>query len=131
MPITFAVDPSKRPSQDDSFSSLIRQGNRAGFSSSIDEYLSTACPDQAKTCGEILQASFGEAVRVHVAGTTELEKMMSIGRGGLVDVASTAYNRHYHLVLRFVESNAIFVALTITSNRPDDIWIAILSQLSF
>jgi len=39
---------------------------------------------------------------------------MKIGGGGLVDVAVEAYSRHHHLVL-----------------RPDDVWIAILSQFSF
>jgi len=44
---------------------------------------------------------------------SELKKMMGIG-GGLVNVCTYAYNQHHHLVL-----------------RPDDVWIAILSQLSF
>lgn len=109
MPVTFAVDPSKKPQRP--LSELLK----SHVKTSVKDYIDKACPNQAVICQEVLQASFGDAVRgKSEQGGGNLEQMTKIRKGGLVDVAVEAYNRHYHLVL-----------------RPDDVWIAILSQLSF
>lgn len=54
---------------------------------------------------------------------------------GLVNTITSAYNRHYHLVLRYDGIRCPFVlckAITCLFDtfRPDDIWIAILAQFS-
>jgi hypothetical protein len=95
MPITFEVDPSKRPQQD--LSSLLE----SRVKSSVEDYIRSACSEQTEICQEVLQASFGDAVRGKET-EKDLEKMLKIKNGGLVDVSVEAYNQHYHLVLRCV-----------------------------
>lgn len=99
MPVTFTVDPSKKPER--SLASALKDEKK----SSVQDYLNRACPNQMKICQEILQSSFGESARggekSRATGAADFEKMMKIRRGGLTDVAVEAYNRHYHLVLRY------------------------------
>ena len=76
-------------------------------------------------CAELLQSSFvGEGVDLSaVFGTAN----------GFVDTVMTAYNRHHHLIFKFVTTLAcvidplIFIDVII---RPDDVWIAILGQFN-
>ena len=74
-------------------------------------------------CAELLQSSFvsKEVDLSTVFGTTN----------GFVDTVTSAYNRHHHLIFKFVDLlhvSLIFIDVVI---RPDDVWIAILGQLSF
>lgn len=65
----------------------------------------TACPKEYNQCSELLGSSFGP----------ELESTtISASSNGFVKSAIEAYNRHYRLRI-----------------RPDDVWFAILTQLSF
>ena len=74
-------------------------------------------------CTELLQSSFvSKGVELStVFGTTN----------GFVDTVTSAYNRHHHLIFKFVNLlhvSLIFIDVII---RPDDVWIAILGQLNF
>ncbi|KAF5371093.1 hypothetical protein D9757_010814 [Collybiopsis confluens] len=74
---------------------------QAGAASPLD-LLRGACPDQYQKSGEILQSSFGNASAIISASN------------GFVDSVVRAYNGHHAL-----------------SIRPDDVWIAILTQFNF
>ena len=93
MPVTFVVNPKKRP--DEQLSTFINSKSKE----SVKEYINSACQDQAKRCKEILQSSFSEK--------SDLKNMSRIGTN-LVNVAIEAYNRHYHLVLRLVHKSSSF-----------------------
>ncbi len=67
------------------------------------ELLKRTCPEESKACREILQSSFGPKIQSSIGAS----------RNGFVKGAIHAYNRHYHLRI-----------------RPEDVWFAILSQLS-
>ncbi|KAI1197244.1 hypothetical protein F5X97DRAFT_183228 [Nemania serpens] len=62
-----------------------------------------SCRDEAKRCKRIIQSSFGD-----LTATT------SSSSNGFVYAATSAYNQHHHLTI-----------------RPEDVWFAILTQLSF
>lgn len=94
MPVTFTVDPSKKA--EESLSSKSEEGSYP----SVKEYIEKSCRDQAQKCQEIFQASFGEAVRGNREGR-RIEDMIPMRRGSLVDVATRAYNKHHHFVLRY------------------------------
>ncbi|KAI1118023.1 hypothetical protein F5Y14DRAFT_400861 [Nemania sp. NC0429] len=64
-----------------------------------------SCRDEAKRCKQIIQSSFGDLTAT--AGITA-------SSNGFLDAAISAYNRHHHLAI-----------------RPEDVWFAILTQLSF
>lgn len=64
----------------------------------------TACSKEYNQCSELLGSSFG----------SELEHTTLSASNGFVDSAIQAYNMHHHLRI-----------------RPDDVWFAVLSQLSF
>ena len=75
-------------------------------------------------CAELLQSSFdSKGVDLStVFGTTN----------GFVNTVVLAYNKHHHLILKSV--NLLHVSLIFFFDviiRPDDVWIAILGQLSF
>ena len=65
-----------------------------------------SCGDQAKNCKQIIQSSFG--------GDWPVPVNTSPSANGFVYAAVSAYCDHYHLTI-----------------RPEDIWFAILTQLSF
>ena len=67
------------------------------------ELLKRTCPEESKACRELLQSSFGP----------KIQSSIDASRNGFVKGAIHAYNRHYHLRI-----------------RPEDVWFAILSQLS-
>ncbi|KAL8927642.1 MAG: hypothetical protein Q9172_001271 [Xanthocarpia lactea] len=67
------------------------------------ELLKRTCPEESKECRELLQSSFGP----------KIQSSIDASRNGFVKGAIHAYNRHYHLRI-----------------RPEDVWFAILSQLS-
>jgi hypothetical protein len=98
MPITFAVDPSKQPSAP--LSKTAQERSKPN----VESFIQSACPNQTKICGEVLQASFAPRSKSgsEMEKDSELKKMMAIGRGGLVNVCAYAYNQHHHLVLRYV-----------------------------
>ncbi|CAM6084378.1 unnamed protein product [Calypogeia fissa] len=110
MPIT--VHPSKSP-----LSSVKRYGEPAEGAKDAKELLQPASGDLSKKCGEIFQSSFASGTFSPSAerfAFTDLSKSkVCFKRNGLVDTAVLAYNNHHHLVL-----------------RPDDVWIAILSQFN-
>ncbi|KAK5745779.1 hypothetical protein LTR17_001281 [Elasticomyces elasticus] len=68
------------------------------------EILRYACPRDQRKCLELLQSSFDGDVPPAFLPTSN----------GFVNAGITAYSRHHHLVI-----------------RPEDIWNAILTQLSF
>ncbi|KDQ09113.1 hypothetical protein BOTBODRAFT_58894 [Botryobasidium botryosum FD-172 SS1] len=67
-------------------------------------FLAAACYEQAKQCGEFLQSSL-EGLDL---------SSLQASKHGFVGAAIHAYNEHHNL-----------------SIRPDDVWIAILSQFNF
>ncbi|KAL8734228.1 MAG: hypothetical protein Q9166_001714 [cf. Caloplaca sp. 2 TL-2023] len=67
------------------------------------ELLKRACEKESKACHELLQSSFD----------TTRSSTVDASSNGFVKGAIKAYNQHYHLRI-----------------RPEDIWFAILSQLS-
>ncbi|KAF2166254.1 hypothetical protein M409DRAFT_66756 [Zasmidium cellare ATCC 36951] len=69
------------------------------------DLFSGSCEQESENCKEIIQSSFTKSVlrKHHVVSSAN----------GFVNAALTAYSSHHHLIL-----------------RPDDIWFAILSQLS-
>ncbi|KAH9918195.1 uncharacterized protein BXZ73DRAFT_105321 [Epithele typhae] len=69
-----------------------------------DSFISKACPTEWLKCGNILQSSLS---------SESLRNLIPRG-SGFVSTVVEAYGQHHHLVL-----------------RPDDVWIAILVQLSF
>lgn len=68
------------------------------------DLLQSACRDEAKKCKRIIRSSF----------VTQGDDHIFPSPNGLVWAAYYAYSRHHHLTL-----------------RPEDVWFAILSQLSF
>ena len=58
-------------------------------------------------------------------------------KNGFVHTIVDAYGKHRHLTLRYILNfmtwlNILFIPLPLVSpGSPDDVWIAILSQLSF
>lgn len=74
--------------------------------SSPEKLLEAACPKQWRRCERIEQSSFTESLVNH--------DHVSASENGFVWAAYHAYSDHHHLVI-----------------RPEDIWFAILTQLSF
>jgi hypothetical protein len=71
---------------------------------SAKQLLEVACHDEWRRCSEVIQSSFDEMPD----GTTYAKP------NGFVHAAIVAYSDHHHLQI-----------------RPEDIWLAILNQLSF
>jgi hypothetical protein len=73
---------------------------------SPEKLLESACPKQWRRCEKVVQSSFeiSELSEAHISASDN----------GFIRAAYTAYNYHHHLVL-----------------RPEDVWFAILTQLSF
>ncbi|KDQ08968.1 hypothetical protein BOTBODRAFT_165326 [Botryobasidium botryosum FD-172 SS1] len=69
------------------------------------QLLESACYEQAKQCGELLQSSLDDEVQLST---------LRASQNGFVRTAVYAYNEHHNLVI-----------------RPDDVWIAILTQFNF
>ncbi|KDQ09109.1 hypothetical protein BOTBODRAFT_58893 [Botryobasidium botryosum FD-172 SS1] len=67
--------------------------------------LESACYEQAKQCGELLQSSLDDGIQLAA---------LRASQNGFVRTAVHAYNEHHNLVI-----------------RPDDVWIAILTQFNF
>jgi len=72
--------------------------------SSSSSLLKAACPNQWKKSEEILQSSFGDGTYTPIVPR----------RNGFVDTIITAYSNHHALII-----------------RPDDVWLAILTQFNF
>ena len=79
-------------------------------------------------CVELLQSSVSKGVDLStVFGTAN----------GFVDTVTSAYNRHHHLIFRFVNllrMSESLIFINVQYNviiRPDDVWIAILGQFNF
>ena len=68
------------------------------------DLLNRACPHEGNKCVELLQSSFD----------SNLKAVVKPSANGLVHGAIQAYSKHHHLHI-----------------RPEDIWFAIISQLSF
>ena len=68
------------------------------------DLLNRACPQEGNKCVELLQSSFDSNLKAAVQPSAN----------GFVHGAIRAYNKHHHLQI-----------------RPEDIWFAIISQLSF
>lgn len=60
-------------------------------------------------------------------------KPVVIKKNGFVLGVVTAYNKHHNLIIRLAILYSLQVAcwFLVSAFRPDDIWIAILSQLNF
>ena len=71
--------------------------------SSLD-LLRGVCVKESKECAELMQSSFG----------SDIKRPIYASANGLLHGAIMAYNEHHHLQI-----------------RPEDVWFAILSQLSF
>ncbi|KAI4185659.1 MAG: hypothetical protein L6R41_003987 [Letrouitia leprolyta] len=69
-----------------------------------EQLFEKSCPREYKNCKQIIQSSFTEFSSESICGSSN----------GLVRACYHAYSNHHHLIL-----------------RPEDIWFAILSQLSF
>lgn len=78
--------------------------NPSGKYSTPEELLKGACHKEYADCKEFLQSSFQ---------TYDFNNTISPQSNGFVNAAINAYNQHHHLVI-----------------RPDDVWFAILVQLS-
>ena len=76
----------------------------AGAVKSASDLLKGSCHNEYGNCKELMQSSFGSRIEGTIQATTN----------GLVNGAIMAYNHHHHLKI-----------------RPEDVWFAILSQLSF
>jgi hypothetical protein len=76
-------------------------------------------------CAELLQSSFdNKGVDLSTVFRTA---------NGFVDTVTSAYNRHHHLIFKFVDLLNVSLSLIFIDVifRPDDVWIAILGQLNF
>ncbi|CAM6103611.1 unnamed protein product [Calypogeia fissa] len=116
MPIT--VHPSTKQ-----LSTVSKTYNRPALEAT--HLLARACEPVSEKCGEIFQCSFlpwslaqpssnPKPSERFVATATDLSKSTILpDMNGLVNTAVRAYSGHHHLVL-----------------RPDDVWIAILTQFS-
>ncbi|KAJ7143034.1 hypothetical protein C8R44DRAFT_692575 [Mycena epipterygia] len=105
MPVTFSV--ANHPAKSMPFAN-----GREGYTA--QQILQNACHAQARHVEEILQFSLSE--NDEQAGhnlTTKIPNLIP-ERNGFVQTVITAYNQHYALVI-----------------RPDDVWLAILSQFNF
>ncbi|KAI1378088.1 hypothetical protein F4677DRAFT_414398 [Hypoxylon crocopeplum] len=71
---------------------------------STEKLLNASCPKEYKRCKEVIQSSFNDFP----------ENTIYPSSNGFVRAAYAAYSDHHHLTL-----------------RPEDIWFAILTQLSF
>ena len=77
---------------------------RTDVANSAEELLKGSCPSEYKKCKSFMQSSFGKF-------STEVPLYSS--KNGFVKAAVDAYSNHHHLTF-----------------RPEDVWFAILSQLS-
>ncbi|KAJ7133112.1 hypothetical protein C8R44DRAFT_899458, partial [Mycena epipterygia] len=86
------------------------------ISHTAQEILEGACRDYARRSKEILQFSFPRANDGEVRGRDFAAKIPNVlpTRNGFVNTVLSAYNGHYALMI-----------------RPDDVWLAILSQFNF
>ena len=82
--------------------SSVQFSHRTPIIGSPREHLELACKKESKQCGEILQSS-----------TLGNKGVIYPSPNGFVRTAVRAYSDHHHLVI-----------------RPEDIWFAIVSQLS-
>ena len=71
---------------------------------SAEQLLEQSCPVEHKKCKTVIQSSFGDISNASICGS----------KNGFVRACYHAYSNHHHLTL-----------------RPEDIWFAILTQLSF
>lgn len=71
---------------------------------SAEQLLESSCLAEHKNCKNVIQSSFGDFSDASICGSSN----------GLVRACYHAYSNHHHLTL-----------------RPEDIWFAILTQLSF
>ncbi|KAI0418381.1 hypothetical protein F5X98DRAFT_117163 [Xylaria grammica] len=78
---------------------------RGHAATSAGTLFEASCRDEAKRCKKIIQSSFGDLTAA--AGITT-------SSNGFAYAATSAYNQHHHLTI-----------------RPEDVWFAILTQLSF
>ncbi|XRM43809.1 hypothetical protein ABZX51_006964 [Aspergillus tubingensis] len=71
-----------------------------------ESLLEESCPENARRCKQLFQSSFTpeQLAATHISSSSN----------GLVNAVYRAYSNHHHLIL-----------------RPEDVWFAILSQLSF
>ena len=71
---------------------------------SIEQLFEKSCPKEHRDCKQVIQSSFNDLPNASICGSSN----------GFVRACHHAYSNHHHLTL-----------------RPEDIWFAILSQLSF
>ena len=76
-------------------------------------------------CAELLQSSFDSK-------KMDFSTVFNTSNG-FVNTVTKAYNNHHHLIFKFVFSLLLvsLICIYFIMIRPDDVWIAILSQFSF
>ncbi|KAJ6528128.1 hypothetical protein B0H19DRAFT_1385307 [Mycena capillaripes] len=106
MPVTFSVAPHSANSVNVSWAA-------EGFTAR--EILARACPEQNEKAKEILQFAFSTEAEAGSRRdlTTKIKNLLP-NNNGFVCTVIEAYNGHHALVI-----------------RPDDVWLAILSQFNF
>ena len=91
----------------------------------LETLAKSACYKQWKESGEMLQTS----------ATPDVLPTLTPHKNGFVHTVIEAYGKHRHLTIRYVSVSLCFSAELIgvprLHCRPDDVWIAILTQLSF
>ncbi|KAI4166898.1 MAG: hypothetical protein LQ343_007663 [Gyalolechia ehrenbergii] len=71
---------------------------------STEQLFQNSCPEEYRDCKQVMQSSFNDLPNASICGSSN----------GFVRACHHAYSDHHHLTL-----------------RPEDIWLAILSQLNF
>ncbi|KAL8724575.1 MAG: hypothetical protein Q9166_007870 [cf. Caloplaca sp. 2 TL-2023] len=71
---------------------------------STEQLFEKSCPDEHRNCKKVIQSFFSDFPNASICGSSN----------GFVRACFYAYSHHHHLIL-----------------RPEDIWFAVLSQLSF
>jgi len=89
----------------------VTQGNSSGWVGRLQTRAQTsfslmqgACKDEAERCKNIIQSSFDDKLESSTLRGTD---------NGFIHAVVLAYSNHHHLII-----------------RPDDVWVAVLSQLS-
>ncbi|KAF2966107.1 hypothetical protein GQX73_g7479 [Xylaria multiplex] len=81
-----------------------RAWGKTNPASSPEQLLQASCPVEYRRCNQIIQSSFDQISGANIFPSSN----------GFVRAAYAAYSNHHHLTI-----------------RPDDVWFAILTQLSF
>jgi hypothetical protein len=119
MPVTFAVA-GQNPAQSVPLTPAI--STPQSFAADIRRRIDKRLPQRHAEATRLLSSSLKPTALAQINPT----------KNGFVDSCITAYNQHHHLVIRYVRNWLIFQNERADGgSRPDDIWMAIIAQLSF